>query len=133
MRILIETIPHELQRYPTAGDWYYETDGDGVEVLRIRVSALSDWKREALVQVHELYEALLCRAAGVTQKMVDDFDLDFVRKQKEGLIPKDLEPGDSETAPYKTQHDYSCIVEQLMAVAMVVNWKSYADEVQALP
>ena len=41
MKIVIETIPHGQQRYPTAGDWVFEATG-----LKIWVSDLATltWK-----------------------------------------------------------------------------------------
>lgn len=84
MKILIETVPHELQRYPTTGDWgagvenagvtSYDPDGD---VLLIRVSDMGDWRYAALVGIHEAIEAVLCKRANVTEEAVNAFDIDF--------------------------------------------------------
>jgi hypothetical protein len=41
MRINIEVIPHEQQRYPTVGDYWME---DGVQ--QVRISGLPDWRYE---------------------------------------------------------------------------------------
>jgi len=73
MKIVIETIPHNDHRYDTVGDWYYDKD----EVLQIRVSNLYDWRKEALIAVHELVEALMCKSSGVSQWQVDSFDKKF--------------------------------------------------------
>lgn len=48
MNVKIEIIPHTGQRYPTVGDWLFEENGD----LTIRISKLSDWRREMLIAVH---------------------------------------------------------------------------------
>ena len=57
LRMHIETIPHQTQRYPTVGD-YWEEDG-GTE--QVRVSELPDWRYEALVAVHEMVEMILAK------------------------------------------------------------------------
>ena len=44
MKVTIEVIPNENQRYPTVGDWQW--DGDN---LTISVSAIGDWRYEMLV------------------------------------------------------------------------------------
>ena len=71
--VVITTIPHTKQRYNTCGDWQFASDG----TLMIRVSKMSDWKRSLLVARHELDEAFLCTARGITEKQVDDYDLNI--------------------------------------------------------
>lgn len=73
MKITIETIPYDQQRYPTVGDWTFDKEGN----LLIRVSGMGDWRKEALVAVHELVEVLICKQRGITQEQVDKFDMDF--------------------------------------------------------
>lgn len=137
MKILIETIPHSAQRYPTAGDWYwkssrikdFEAKGSSTsawsvkDTLVIRVSAMSDWRHEALVGLHEAIEALLCKHAGVSEAIVDAFDLNF---KGEG------EPGDDTGAPYHNQHEFATWVEQEMATKLDVDWPKYDEEVTNL-
>ena len=45
MKITIDTIPHNQQRYPTVGDWAFDSNGN----LIIAVSDLGDWRYNALV------------------------------------------------------------------------------------
>lgn len=123
MKILIETIPHEAQRYTTVGDWFYDAEN----TLHIRVSKLSDPRLEELIAVHELVEVLLCSHAGVTQQSVDDFD-----KMTEKDRP-DVEPGDEPDAPYVRQHCFATAVERMLAAEMGVSWKNYEAELEALP
>lgn len=145
MKIVIETIPHDQQRYPTVGDWeikkepiYYESGGPGAstekigeeEVLYIRVSKLSDWRREALVAIHELVEVLLCKHDGVTTEDVDKFDMDFERRRKEGDLS---EPGDDPKAPYVLEHCIATGIERILAAELNVSWKEYEEELEALP
>jgi hypothetical protein len=132
MKILIETIPHSEQRYPTVGDWQWEqgTGPAGFEglseeraVLHIRVSQMSDWRYEALVGLHEAIEALLCKHAGVSEAIVDAFDMNF---KGEG------EPGDDSGAPYYSQHQNATTMETILAGWFGVNWSKYDDEVNSL-
>src|SRR5882762_9148905 len=97
MRIVIETIPHEQHRYTTVGDWYYDPDG----TLQIKVSNLSDKRRELLVVLHELVEVLCCEQDGVSQSVVDKFDMEYEKNRAED---DESEPGDDPAAPYHKQH-----------------------------
>jgi len=138
MKIIIETIPHASQRYPTVGDWYRETDG----TLHIKVSALSDWRMEALVAVHELVEVLACEHAGITQEQVDNFDTNFEKvraKQLEADLPEAqktliaiAEPGDDFAAPYRAQHCLASGIERILAPALGLTWAAYECEIEAL-
>ncbi len=126
MRITIETIAHEQQRYQTCGDWYYDEEGN----LTIRVSQLSDWRREALIAVHELVEVLLCKHDGVTQESVDIFDKQFEATRAPDNFD---EPGDDPSAPYVKQHCVATGIERLLAAQLGVNWKEYEKELDRLP
>lgn len=107
-RIVIEVVPHERQRYPTVGDWQFV----GSE-LHITVSAVSDWRSQALVAVHELVEALLCLAHGVPQELVDEFDMSH---------PELDEPGADPRAPYRLQHQSADGIERVLADMMPYSW-----------
>jgi len=126
MKITIETIPHDQQRYPTVGDWQW-TDP---ETLVIRVSQLSDWRREVLIAVHELVEVLMCKYDGVTQEAVDEFDKDFEKKRLDGNVD---EPGDHPDAPYRIQHFTATTIERILAQALGVDWQEYEKEIYELP
>lgn len=126
MKIIIETIPHEQQAYPTVGDWRYDPDG----TLRIKVSEMSDWRHEACVAVHELVEVLMCKQAGVTVEMVDKFDKDFEAHRHPDSVE---EPGDSMDAPYRLQHGIASGIERVLGAELGVDWNKYADEVEAFP
>lgn len=126
MKVVIETIPHESQRYPTVGDWYYEEDG----TLRIKVSELSDWRYVTLVALHELCEERMCKQDGVTQAQVDAFDKQFEANRPEGNLD---EPGDDTEAPYRKQHGIATGIERIMAAELGVDWNKYAAELESLP
>lgn len=127
MTITIQTIPHEQQRYSSCGDWQIDANGD----LTIRVSKLSDWRREALVAVHELVEVLTCKQDGVTEQAVDEFDMAYEKNR----APDDLdsEPGDQSDAPYREQHCLATGIERILAARWGVDWKKYEDELCDLP
>lgn len=106
MRIIIEFIPEEAQRYATQGDWVWK-DGD------LHIFASGDTPNDAfLIGLHEMVEAWLCRDKGVPQEAVDAFDLAFIAEDH----PDDAEPGDDPRAPYRIQHRQSMMVEHLAAL-----------------
>ena len=120
MRIQIETIQHAAQRYSTAGDWWWDPDG----TLQMRISELPEPRYSALVMMHELTEALLCRDRGITAEEVDAWDMG---------PGKDLDdPGEDPRAPYHKEHDAATVIERVLAHEMGVNWNAYNDAVDAL-
>ena len=86
MRIVIETIDHSKQRYPTGGDWQVKPDG-----LHVFVSKMSDQRYEFLVGMHEVIEAYLAIHAGISPAAVDRFDKAYEARRKPGDLS---EPGD---------------------------------------
>lgn len=100
------------------------------KILSITVSELSDWRYECLIAVHELVEVLQCQNDGVTQEVVDRFDMEYEKNRPEG---DDSEPGDDPNAPYKKQHFFATNIEALLSDKLGVDWKPYEKEVQALP
>jgi hypothetical protein len=125
MNVTIKTIPHSKQRYPTCGDWFYDKRGD----LHIRVSKMSDWRYELCVAVHELVEVLLCHQVGISQKSVDEFDINFEKKRKPGNVD---EPGDDDRAPYRIQHGIASGIERILGTLLGISWNKYAEEVESL-
>ena len=120
MNVTIRTIPHDKQRYDTVGDWQLTNRVGG---LLVTVSKMDNWKHEALVGIHELVEAMLCRCSGVTEESVDAFDMAF---------KGDGEPGDSHEAPYHQEHMVATAVEMVVAGAMNVDWDEYCKAVADL-
>jgi hypothetical protein len=120
MRITIETILHEDQRYPTVGDWLFL---DPYHLL-IRVSEMGDWRYEAAVAVHELVEAMLCKQDDVAEAVVDAFDMGFGSEHGE--------PGDDPAAPYHRQHCFATAVERMFIAALGVPWAEYDAAVEKL-
>lgn len=114
----IDTTLHGDQRYPTCGDW--QNHGNRFRVL---VSCLPDWRYEALVGIHELVEAVLCRQAGITQEAVDAFDI---------AHPDAPEPGLLSDAPYRRQHCIASAIEMMLATELGVDWLEYEKAIEAL-
>jgi len=124
LNVEIRTIDHGAQRYPTVGDWYY--DGEKLVIL---VSDLGDWKKEALVAVHELIEVLLCGARGITQEQVDQFDQKFEASRQAGNVD---EPGDDPKAPYRKEHFFATNIERLLCTEFGLVWADYNQQIEDL-
>lgn len=119
LNVVLQTIPHRDQRYPTVGDWTWDRD-----TLTIRVSDLGDWRYEFLVGLHELVEAALCRHRGIPQEAVDAFDMAFEGARPEGDAS---EPGFASDAPYRQQHTAATGIETLLASLLEVDWNDYVQ------
>lgn len=117
-------MPHAAQRYPTVGD--YQTFPDGILVT---VSAMSDWRYEALVAVHELVEKILVDHRKIPESLIDSFDIVFEELRQSGDTS---EPGDHPSAPYRDEHRFATLVERLLAKELGVSWAEYEAEVQNL-
>lgn len=123
--IVIQTIPHEKQRYDTVGDWI-NTPNDGI---LISISDMRDSRFEFLVALHELIEVTLCKLRGISEVSVDKFDIDYEKKRKPG---DDSEPGDDPDAPYKDEHFFATNLERQMAHEMGVDWNEYEKAIYSL-
>lgn len=118
MKISIETIPHHEQRYVTCGDYWDGPDG----TKQVRVSALGDWRMELLIAVHEIIEAALCDARGISEPDVKAWD----------EAHPDDDPGALPDAPYHKEHMFAERLERLLALELGVNWDQYDERVEAL-
>lgn len=125
MKITIEVIPHDKQRYPTAGDWQWDAYGN----LKITVSNMNNWRYEFLVAFHELMEVMLCRSRGITQEQVDGFDIRYEQDREEGDTS---EPGDDPNAPYSKEHFFATSMEKLLADELRLDWEKYDETVANL-
>jgi hypothetical protein len=125
MKINIQTINHEEQRYPTVGDWWVDSDG----TWQVRVSKMSDWRYEVLVAIHELVEMAWCQWHGVSEQAVTDFDIEFEHERE----PRNVdEPGDDPAAPYHHGHQWATGVERFVSLMLGVDWKAYEAAVESL-
>jgi hypothetical protein len=126
MKIIIETIPHCKQPYPTCGDYFH----DGMGNLTICVSEEIGTDSALLVAIHELCEAVLCYKRGIKFADIDEFDARFEDNRKKGDTS---EPGDDQNAPYRREHFFATTIERLMAAEMGVDWKEHDNRILALP
>lgn len=125
MNTHVKIIPHKDQRYPTVGDWWWDSKND----LQIRVSQMDDARYEQLVAIHEQIEAELCDAALVDEDAVTQFDKAYEANRQPG---DDSEPGDDPRAPYYRQHQIATAIEKLLAVELGVNWQEYEKALNEL-
>lgn len=123
-RIIVQTLPHNKQRYPTVGDWF---DAHGLTVFRI--SNMDNEFYERLVFIHEFIEQTLCLKRGITEWSVDAFDMAYEDNRKPG---DDSEPGDSELAPYYEEHQFATAIERRLAEELGISWAHYDKTVSAL-
>lgn len=118
------TVPHSEQRYDTVGDWrIMAPEHDPYVALVVHVSDLKDWRMEALIAVHELVEALLCKHRGITQAEVDAFDM---------AHPDAEEPGILHDCPYRDEHVTATEIESRLSRELDVDWLEYCKRITAL-
>lgn len=118
MKIDVATIPHDQQRYDTVGDWQ-----GNIRRLKIRVSETGTPEFNFLVAIHEQIEAFMCVRAGITDGVVDRFDMQYSGPG---------EPGDAIDAPYRKQHAAATKVEKLLADILGIDWDVYGATINML-
>lgn len=118
MKILIESIPHNLHRYSTTGD-YYEKDG----IEHVIVSELADKRMMQMVVLHELIEKFLTEARGIKEEDILVYDTAHADSD---------EPGDEPDAPYYKEHFFAETVERLICGQFGINWDEYCDTIASL-
>jgi len=128
MKIIIETISHDKQVYPTVGDYRYDEEG----TLHIKVSDLGDIYMETMVAIHELIEERLVRKAGIPIKEIDDFDIMYEKEREQGLHRDDEEPGFDSRAPYLDFHTFASGIEMALCSKLGINWNEYSNKVNSL-
>jgi len=128
IEIHIKSIPHDSQRYPTVGDYWY----DDLGVLQVRVSEMGNQLYETMVVIHELVEELLTKHRGITEQQIMDFDLYYEKKREMGLVDEMSEPGFSNEAPYLKEHTLATSVEMMICAMAGESWMDYDQTVNAL-
>lgn len=126
--INVRVISHEHHRYDTLGDWWFRTyydflDEQTWEVLEVRVSDMADERSTQAVALHEITEALLCRAHGVPEYAVMDYDL---------KCDPSLEPGEQPDAPYFMEHASAEVVEREFVKDSGLGWHQYEKDIATL-
>lgn len=137
MTIDYRVIPHNQQRYPTCGDWWWGLDRaqNSEPCLFIRVSKFTTSVYQLLIFLHELIEAMLCQVSGAES---DSFDIQYEWTRKYGralcgcVIEEDSEPGDDRHAPYHREHVIASMCERMIAFFLGVDWTNYENEAAAL-
>lgn len=140
MKIIeVDLIPHSQQRYDTVGDWIFHDD----QKLTINISNLHDqagisendytYKHSmgktsiadshVLVAVHEIIEAVLCRARGITDEVVTAWD-----KQHEDHP----DPGSIPGCPYYAEHMYATMIEKSLASELDMSWDEHGRNIESL-
>ena len=120
MDIVIKVIPEDQQRECVNGaDWYWDEENN----LQVRVSPMSDWRYEVLLGIHEAVEAIMCKNNEVSQKAVDEFDLEYDKTHA-----FDLNAGDDPKAPYEHEHCLATAIERMLCAELGVHWLSYDTE-----
>jgi len=126
--ISIKIIPHENQRYPTCGDYWYDTEG----VLQVRISDMQNEIYHKMVMIHELIEEAITKHNGISEQTITDFDLYYEERRKQGLVPELSEPGFDDNAPYKLAHTFATGVEMGICAMAKVNFLDYDNKVESL-
>jgi hypothetical protein len=121
MYTILKSSP--VMRYATAGD--YQEIAGGVQ---IEVFDQGDEDKNFLIAIHELVEQYLCNKRGITNKMIDDFDFKYEENRAED--DDTSEPGDDPDCPYKNEHRFAMIVEQMMAHELGVDWHEYDENIK---
>ena len=122
--IQVHIIKHEDQRYPTVGDWVFGEDTPAkMHNLLISVSQTGRQEYNDLVAVHEIIEAILCRANGVSDEEVTNWDTDHIDHPDPGSIPG---------CPYYREHLFATIIEKMLASELAVNWDHYEETLEKL-
>ncbi len=109
MRIVIESKPLADMRYDTWGDWQWLPGG----TLHVTVADPCPPNSAWLVGTHEMIEAWLCRAVGITEQQVDDFDMNYTG---------DGDAGDDPASPYHKQHCIAAGIERMLCAALDIPW-----------
>lgn len=140
LKINVETIPYSCMRYPTVGDWTFEPDG----TLNVNVSSMSDpvgvsdygrgdnSDSEFLIAIHEIIEAYLCKKAGITAEVVDDFDMNYAKQPEFDLRTECKEPGDDQRAPYHVQHLTAQSIEMMLCAQLGLSWGQHCENVEGV-
>jgi len=127
MRVIIDFVPHNKQRYDTVGDWFWKG-----QTLHIKVSRLRSWTSSFYVAIHEFFEAMWCKYWNVKQAAVDKFDMEYEKNRKEG---DNSESGDDPAAPYYWGHQGGSVIEKIASLWLENygdKWRRYDAEVRNL-
>lgn len=115
LTINMRTVPHDKQRYDTAGDWSYSKDDDHL-IITVWASDSGSVHSTFLLMMHEVVEAYLAWQRGISPEAVTAWDVAYTG---EG------EPGDGALCPYREAHQYAEVIERMLAAMIPVDWNGY--------
>jgi hypothetical protein len=113
--ITANTIPHEDQRYDTAGDYIDLASG---EVRLLFISEMGNTDYEFLVLIHELIEQHLCLKRGIPEPVIADFDIKYSGEHSEN-------PGLDPAAPYHKEHMFAERIEEMVGKELGIDMEAY--------
>jgi hypothetical protein len=114
----IRFVKPEKMRYDTVGDWQFNHEK---LVIKVADPEYTPVMSVLLVALHELVEAILCDADGISQQAVDAWDKTHA---------DDDDPGGNPAAPYHKQHMAAELIERLMAKFLGVSWHQHDKTVE---
>ena len=114
--IVSTTIPHRLQAYDTAGDYYSIEDKAWI----MYISESGDWRYDALVFIHEFVEMCLTKNNNVDWDKITQFDTT-------GDGQNHPDPGTLENAPYHNEHMSATAIERLFAEMIGIDFDKYDE------
>jgi hypothetical protein len=126
-RIVIKTIPHNKQRYETVGDYYPTKSG-----WQFNISDMGNADYEFAVAIHELIEHHLAHRKGVTNKEIDDFDMQYEQDRLAHIHGQKDEPGDDPKCPVYEEHKFATKIERMLIKTMGYDWTKYDKAVMEL-
>jgi hypothetical protein len=111
-------VPHNLQRYDTAGDYIDTPMG-----WRVFLSKLPNWRMEACLFIHEFVEMVTTRHNGISWEEIDRFDMDN---------PELDDPGACKKAPYHKEHMAAERIEKELCLLLGLKWEDYQKALDEL-
>lgn len=126
MKLIIESIPHDNQRYETCGDYYNNSFGEHILISEMPENSVR------LVAIHELIEKWLTESKGISEEEITKFDLMFEQERKEGKHGEFDEPGDDIRAPYRKQHKIATFIEKMICKEFGMKWSEHENNCNRL-
>lgn len=120
MKIVIEFVEPEMQRYPTCGDYVIDKGGN----WQIKVSKMSDARSMIAVALHELSEMGHVVTNEIPIEAIDRWDIDYETSRKPG---DNSEPGEHPSAPYHQSHAIATVLEILYCESLDLPWKEHSE------
>ena len=112
--VRVDFIPQGEQRYDTVGDYTGHA---------FRISQLPKTNYSWAIMLHELVEKRLCHQAGITDEMIDAWDLAHPELDDPGLHPD---------CPYHTQHMKADSIERMFIILAGEDWIAYEEAISSL-